>query len=190
MAIADEYVLARLESMESSMKAFTETFKEKEEARAQLQAAREQALINSIFKAVREAMAENLPALRGEFDASIKLLSGRCDELDKQVDRVHAEVVQCPDREEFERLVKKEETDRHEGEVALDRVVARLETEIDSEIRGENGLEPRVRALEAGPRNRSLAWKLAIGGALATATPDLVIKAVELFKTIGHKAHP
>jgi hypothetical protein len=148
------------------------------------------AAIRQVLEETRSTYDERFARQEAEASAALASIVRRLDEHDRRFDLTHAEVAQCPTREELNAAITLADKNCHNLDVALDKAVARVETEIDSEIRGENGIEPRVHELETGRRTRAFAWKLALGGALAGAVATSAFPPViELIKQLRGKVH-
>jgi hypothetical protein len=197
------YVLDRLGIMEKKQDDFLELQRKEAEVVARTAMTRDREMLATIAQAVRDAVHEEstgqavlLDERFGRLSAEVRLivepLRSCIDEEERRRELLEAEVHQNPDREEFERLVKKGDADRHDAEVALDRVVARIEGEIDAEIRGENGivprqdkLEERLRAVEIAPAKQIIAAAGLIAGTAVALEWRPIVDGIKHFFSGG-----
>jgi hypothetical protein len=88
----DDYVLARLASVEASIKAYCEAMQEDRNASHRLCLVREQSIINSVFEAVRKAMAEERENSRNMF-ASLESKIHACTTIqDSAIDTMKSDL--------------------------------------------------------------------------------------------------
>lgn len=91
-ATTDEYVLARLESVEATIKAYCASVEQWKEGNARLGQAREQSIINSIFEAVQKAMIGERENSRNLF-ASLESKLASCTTIqDSAIDIIKSDV--------------------------------------------------------------------------------------------------
>jgi hypothetical protein len=153
-----EHLAGRQKVVEEEWAAFQALERNKDEASARIAAARDKEMLLTIEKTVRTAVGEASAAQSA-------LLDERFGRLAAEVKLLVEPMRSCIDEEErrLMDLVKKEDRDRHDLVIQIDGAVG----SIRKDVFDEGGIEPRVRAIETGPRTRAFAWKLAIGSAAA-----------------------
>jgi uncharacterized protein YdiU (UPF0061 family) len=164
---SDDYVLARLASVEASIKSYCEAMQEDRNASNRLSMMREQSLVNSVFEAVRKAMSEERENSRNMF-ASLESKIHACTTIqDSAIDIMKSDMGEM-----------RIEVTSHDTKLKMQREdFSRLSLDFTE-------IEKAVKELVGGPGDKAKRTLQAVG---AGAVPVAGYGLYKLFESFFHK---
>lgn len=165
----DDYVLARLDSVEATIKAYCAAMAEDRVATHKLSLAREQSLINSVFEAVRKAMAEERENNRNLFASFEAKLSACTTIQDSVIDVMKSDVGEM-----------RIEVTSHDTKIKI------LREDHDRLTINFDELESTVEKLVGGPGDKAKKTLQAVG---AGAVPIAGYGIFKLLENMFHKGN-